>query len=181
VYMGNMYDLPPHIQARYDPLQRQSPVQTPVTAVAWVNGGPLAPNLHGWVQFSEIPGGTWVSVWITGLPPYQPAAGGKQPVGPHGFHIHQEGNCQVGNPQEPFLAAGAHWNPTNQPHGNHAGDFPSLFSNDGVAIMGFYTNKFSVRDVIGKSVIVHENPDDGRTQPAGNSGRRIACGVITWG
>ncbi|HOJ08962.1 MAG TPA: superoxide dismutase family protein, partial [Clostridiales bacterium] len=94
------------------------------------------------------------------------------------FHIHQFGDCQVGNPSEPFKASGEHWNPTNQPHGNHAGDFPVLFSNNGYARMCFFTNKFKASDVVGKSVIIHENPDDYRTQPAGASGKRIGCGVI---
>ncbi|MDP4091286.1 MAG: superoxide dismutase family protein, partial [Bacillota bacterium] len=70
------------------------------------------------------------------------------------------------------------WNPTNQPHGNHAGDFPVLFSNDGFARMTFFTNKLTVDQIIGKSLVIHEGPDDYRTQPAGASGRRLACGVI---
>jgi len=64
------------------------------------------------------------------------------------------------------------------PHGNHAGDFPVLFSNNGVARMCFFTNKFKVADIIGKAVVIHQNPDDYRTQPAGDSGKRLACGVI---
>ena len=88
------------------------------------------------------------------------------------------GNCTVGNRQSPFEAAGGHWNPTNQPHGNHAGDFPVIFSNGGFARMNFFTNKFRVNDVIGKSVVLHLNPDDYRTQPAGDAGKRVACGVI---
>ncbi len=76
------------------------------------------------------------------------------------------------------MAAGGHWNPTNQPHGNHAGDFPVLFSNDGYTRMLFFTNKFTVPQVVGKSVIIHQNPDDYRTQPSGNSGKKLACGVI---
>ena len=64
--------------------------------------------------------------------------------------------------------------PTNQPHGNHAGDFPVLFSNKGYARMCFFTDKFKVQDIIGKSIIIHENPDDYRTQPAaaGSAGMR---------
>ncbi|NLW63856.1 MAG: superoxide dismutase family protein [Syntrophomonadaceae bacterium] len=147
------------------------------TAVADVRGGPLAPDIRGVVTFRDVPGGVWVSVDITGLPSYRPADGGN-PIGPHGFHIHENGTCAVGDPQEPFTAAGEHWNPTNQPHGNHAGDFPVLFSNNGRAKMRFFTNRFKVRDVIGKAIIVHQNPDDYRTQPAGNAGRRLACGII---
>lgn len=146
--------------------------------VARIKGGPLAPLLTGTVFFEDAPGGTWVSVDVNGLPPYQPAQNGKQPVGPHGFHIHENGDCSVGDPNNPFEYAGPHWNPTNQPHGNHAGDLPVLFSNHGRANMSFFSDKFRVDDVIGRSVIIHENPDDFRTQPAGNSGKRLACGVI---
>jgi Cu-Zn family superoxide dismutase len=115
---------------------------------------------------------------LCGLPCYRPAQGGEQPIGPHGFHLHECGVCKVGDPAEPFKAAGEHWNPTSQPHGNHAGDFPVLFSNNGRAEMSFFTSKFCVQEVIGKAVIIHQNPDDYRTQPAGNAGKRLACGVI---
>lgn len=147
-------------------------------AVAFVKGGPLAPGIKGVVTFSDVQGGTEVCINVAGLPPYRPAQGNRPPVGPHGFHLHESGNCQVGNPDDPFTKAGGHWNPTNQPHGNHAGDFPVLFSNDGRASMCFFTNKFKPDDVIGKAVIIHESPDDYRTQPAGAAGRRLACGVI---
>lgn len=147
-------------------------------AVANVKGGPLAPGLRGIVFFRSVPGGTWVCANITGLPAFQPGDGKNQPVGPHGFHIHEKGDCSIGDPNEPFKAAGEHWNPRNQPHGNHAGDFPVLFSNDGEARMCFFTNKFQVFEIIGKAVVIHQNPDDYRSQPAGNAGKRLACGVI---
>lgn len=147
-------------------------------AEARITGDSDTPLIKGRVTFRNVPGGTEVCVFIEGLPDYQPAANGKQPVGPHGFHIHGGGSCEVGDPADPYKAADGHWNPYNQPHGNHAGDFPVLFSNHGYARMCFFTDKFTVQDVIGKTVIIHENPDDYRTQPAGNSGKRIACGVI---
>lgn len=147
-------------------------------AVADIKGGPLAPKLRGRVLFRNAARGTWVCVIVNGLPQFQPAKNGKQPIGPHGFHIHGGGSCEVGDPQEPFKAAGEHWNPTNQPHGNHAGDFPVLFSNNGTARMCFFTDKFKVADVIGKAVIIHESPDDYRSQPAGNAGKRLGCGII---
>lgn len=147
-------------------------------ASAQLMGGPLAPQLSGVVIFKEAPGGTQVCVEVKGLPEYRPATEGNPPVGPHGFHLHEFGNCQVGDVNNPFEAAGGHWNPTNQPHGNHAGDFPVLFSNHGYASMCFFTNKFKVEDVLGKAVIIHENPDDFRSQPSGNAGKRLACGVI---
>ncbi|EGO61740.1 superoxide dismutase family protein [Acetonema longum] len=153
----------------------------PTKAYARLKGGPLAPDIEGLVRFTEVPGGVWVKVEVCGLPPYCPGKGDRLPIGPHGFHIHEKGVCQAGDPEDPFLAAGSHWNPCNQPHGNHAGDFPVLFSNDGVAMMSFFTNKFRVSAIIGRSVIIHQSPDDYRTQPAGNSGKRLACGVIRAG
>ncbi|BDR66182.1 superoxide dismutase family protein [Clostridium tetani] len=143
-----------------------------------IKGGPLAPSIRGMVYFTDVPGGCKVCITINGLPPYKPASGNNPPVGPHGFHIHEFGNCNIGDPKDPFKSAGGHWNPTNQPHGNHAGDFPVIFSNNGYSFMCFFTNKFKVKDIIGKSIIIHESPDDYRTQPAGDSGRRLACGVI---
>jgi len=152
-----------------------------VSAVAYIRGGPLAPDIKGVVNFKDVPGGTEVRVEVDGLPPYKPGVAGKDPIGPHGFHIHEKGNCKVGETADPFQAAGEHWNPDRQPHGNHAGDFPVLFSNNGKARMCFFTNRFKVKDVIGKSVIIHQNPDDYRTQPAGDAGKRLACGVIERG
>jgi len=150
------------------------------TAVAYILGGPLRPQISGVVFFHDMPGGTLVTAQISGLPDYKPGSSTEQPVGPHGFHIHEHGNCEVGDPKDPFQAAGGHWNPYEQPHGNHAGDLPVLFSNSGRAYMSFFTNKFRVNEVVGKSVIIHQNPDDYRTQPAGNSGKRLACGLIEW-
>ncbi|MFZ5633955.1 MAG: superoxide dismutase family protein [Bacillota bacterium] len=150
-----------------------------MTASARICGGPLAPGITGVVRFEDVPGGTWVYAEVSGLPPYQPAKDDKPPAGPHGFHIHEFGNCEVGDPGNPFQAAGEHWNPDNQPHGNHAGDFPVLFSNHGRASMCFFTDRFKPAQVVGRSVIIHENPDDYRTQPAGAAGKRLACGVIT--
>ncbi|GAB6157310.1 superoxide dismutase family protein [Desulfotomaculum varum] len=156
----------------------QSAYCSRMTGIAEICGGPLAPQITGVMYLQEVPGGTWVTVEIYGLPPYHPAWNGQDPVGPHGFHIHANQSCQVGDPNNPFQAAGDHWNPTDQPHGNHAGDFPVLFSNNGFAKMCFFTNKFHVSQAIGKTVIIHENPDDYRSQPAGKAGKRLACGVI---
>ena len=147
-------------------------------AVALIRGGPLSPEIRGRAYFIEEKKGTEVIVEVKGLPPYQPAQYDKSPIGPHGFHIHKNGTCRIGDPDNPFMAAGGHWNPTDQPHGNHAGDLPNLFSNDGYALMRVYTNRFTPDEVIGKSVIIHKNPDDFRSQPSGNAGKRLACGII---
>lgn len=147
-------------------------------AFAQINNSPLAPDLKGKVLFKDVPGGVEVCIEVTGLPNYTPATKDSPQIGPHGFHLHITGNCEIGDPENPFLGAGMHYNPTNQPHGNHAGDFPVIFSNNGYFRMCFYTNKFSVSDILNKSVIIHQSPDDYRTEPAGNSGKRIGCGVI---
>ncbi len=161
------FAVPPHLAARHAR-----------AAVARVRGGPLAPTIRGTVLFFDVPCGVEVMVQVSGLPRYRPAQDGDAPVGPHGFHIHENGNCEVGEPSNPFQAAGQHWNPDGQPHGNHAGDLPVLFSNNGFASMRFFTSRFRVDDVVGRAVIIHENPDDYRTQPAGAAGRRLACGLI---
>ena len=147
-------------------------------AFAKINGNSLAPYLTGEVRFQDVPCGVMVFVNIHGLPPYQPAKGNIPPIGPHGFHIHDIGECTIENEDNPFISAGGHYNPNNQHHGNHAVDFPVLFSNNGSAIMTFFTNKLKVNNIIGKSVIIHQNPDDYRTQPTGASGKRIGCGII---
>ena len=147
-------------------------------AVARIMGGNLYPDIQGTVYFKDVPGGTEVIAEIQGLPLYQPGSSNSQPIGPFGFHVHECGVCEITNPNNPFESAGGHYNPTNQPHGNHSGDLPVLFSNNGFAYMKVFTDKFKPSEVICRSILIHENPDDFRSQPAGNSGKRIACGVI---
>lgn len=147
-------------------------------AYAKIKGGNLYPDLKGFIFFDEVEGGTEVHVEVWGLPEYVPGDEDTQPIGPHGFHIHENGVCEITDPDNPFASAGGHYNPTDQPHGNHAGDFPVLFSNDGYARMIFFTDAFKAEEVVGRSVIIHENPNDYRSQPSGNAGKRIACGVI---
>lgn len=163
----------------YDPrFVSSSHAYTPTQSYAEIQGGPLAPDLQGFVVFTDVPYGTDVFVEVSGLP----AAEGQQPIGPFfGFHLHEKGTCAIGDPANPFQASGEHWNPTNQPHPHHAGDLPVLLSNSGYARMNFFTNRFRAADVIGKTVMIHQNPDDYRTQPAGNSGKRLACGLIVAG
>jgi Cu-Zn family superoxide dismutase len=145
-----------------------APAAVKQEAVARVKGGPLAPGLSGVIEFRRFGEGTLVYARVSGL----------RPGGFHGLHLHELGDCAVGDPANPFLAAGNHWNPTGQPHPGHAGDLPVLLSNDGTALMVVYTSRFRPQDAIGRSVIIHELPDDYRTQPAGAAGKRLACGVI---
>ncbi|MCK8828337.1 superoxide dismutase family protein [Natroniella acetigena] len=145
-----------------------------------IRGGPLAPQIRGVAYFRSVVGGTMVSVEVRGLPPYQPATNDRPPIGPHGFHVHEFGDCTVGDPEDPFQDAGGHYDPDDQPHGNHAGDLPNLFSNNGYAKMTVFTNRFIVDEVVDRAVIIHQHPNDFRTQPAGAAGPRLACGVIKY-
>ena len=74
--------------------------------------------------------------------------------------------------------AGKHFDKDNCPHPFHSGDLPPLFGNNGKAVSIFLTNRFSVDEIIGRIMIIHGSPDDFTTQPSGNSGMKIACGVI---
>ena len=79
---------------------------------------------------------------------------------------------------QPFPNTGNHYNPGNVPHPEHAGDLLPLLSNNGYAWMTFYTSRINIEDIIGRSVVVHSMRDDFTTQPSGNSGDKIGCGVI---
>jgi Cu-Zn family superoxide dismutase len=140
-------------------------------------GSDLSPDLRGTVRIYSAPGGSVVEARLRGLPAESLPTANPQ-IGPFGFHIHAGTACGDSSGPSPFAAAGEHYNPTNQPHPLHAGDLPVLFPNDGRTYMRVYTNRFKPADVVGRTVVVHQMPDDFRTQPAGDSGMRIGCGVI---
>jgi Cu-Zn family superoxide dismutase len=112
----------------------------------------------------------------------------RMPPGPRGVHIHEVGKCD--GPQ--FTTAGEHFNPDKKQHGTlnpqgaHAGDLPNLtIAADGTGRLETMTERVtlgagatSLLDADGSSIIVHGSPDDFKTDPTGNSGARIACGVI---
>ncbi|GAA0776643.1 superoxide dismutase family protein [Clostridium subterminale] len=145
------------------------------TAFALIEGGPLGPEISGKALFYPLSDGIFLRICVNGIPKY--TSEGKPSLF-HGFHIHEFGNCSIGNPTDPFMSAGTHWNPTNQPHPYHYGDLPPLISSNGTAVMSVYLSRFSIPDIIGKALIIHENADDFASQPAGNSGKKLACGVI---
>ena len=147
-------------------------------AYAILKGSTLAPNIKGIVYFFPKDNGTVVVAEFVGLPTHVLAEDGEQPIGPFGFHIHEGKTCGEFVGEKAFEAAGSHYNPTNLSHPNHVGDLPVIFSNDGYAWIAAYTNRFKPYDVIGYTIVLHQSPDDFRTQPSGNSGFRIACGVI---
>ena len=135
-------------------------------AIARIQGGPENPRLQGTVKFFQRWDGTLIEAELTGLP--------RTKTGFFAFHIHEGGNC-IG---EGFPNTGSHFNPGGTMHPNHAGDLPPLLSDHGKAYLKVLTGRFRVEEVIGKTVIVHSDPDDFHTQPAGNPGKKIACGVI---
>ena len=121
--------------------------------------------LRGTVKLYQLPGGVLVEADLTGLPPTDSF---------FGFHIH-EGNACTGTD---FADTGPHYNPLDVPHPDHAGDLPPLLGNHGRAYMLVLTDRFSIKDVIGRTVVIHSMPDDFRSQPAGDSGIKIGCGVF---
>ena len=142
-------------------------------AFAEVRGSEAYPNLRGLVSFYAMLSGTLVVSEVSGLPFSTEKC--KQAI--FGMHVH-EGNSCTGNAEDPFADAKGHYNPDNCKHPQHAGDLPPLFGNDGSAWDAVFTNRFKPRDVIGRTIIIHGSPDDFTTQPSGNSGKKIACGVI---
>ena len=129
-------------------------------------------KVKGQVTFLEETEGVRVTANIEGLTP-----------GKHGFHIHEKGDCSAAD----FTSAGGHFNPTQIKHGSptdaehHAGDFGNIEANEqGVARFErvFTWLTFTgTNSILNKGVIVHANPDD-FSQPTGNAGGRVACGVI---
>lgn len=138
-------------------------------AIACIRGGADAPKLRGTVRFSAIPGGTLVTAEVTGLP--------ENDTGFFAFHIHEGGDCGGTD----FSDTGGHFNPEAQEHPRHAGDLPPLLSVGGHAFLSVETGRFTPCEVIGRTVVIHGSADDFHTQPAGNAGKKIACGVIRRG
>ena len=145
----------------------------PLKAIAVLH--PTAGNkISGTVTFTEVADGVQIHADITGLTP-----------GNHGFHVHEFGDCSAADAS----SAGAHFNPTNQPHAGpdaperHVGDMGNVEADaSGKAKLEYVDHQISLttdeRSAIGRSVVVHAKADDLKTQPAGDSGGRIACGVI---
>jgi Cu-Zn family superoxide dismutase len=133
-------------------------------------------KVSGTAQFWEAKDGTvTMKVDVTGLTP-----------GVHGFHIHETGDCSSPDAK----SAGGHFNPMSMPHGSpdaashHAGDFGNITAdNNGAVSVTMTSHSVSLaagpNSIIGKAVVVHADPDDLSSQPAGNAGKRIGCGVVS--
>lgn len=132
-------------------------------------------NTTGTVTFQQQPGGVMMTASISGLPPSSV----------HGFHVHEKGDCSAPD----AMSAGGHFNPGGKPHGqmtmpeHHAGDMNNVTADaNGNVRVSMLLPDLSVgteaNGVIGRAVVVHKDPDDYKTQPTGNAGGRIACGVV---
>ncbi len=131
-------------------------------------------QVHGSVTFTQVGSRVRVVAEIAALTP-----------GMHGFHIHEKGDCSAPD----AMSAGAHFNPHGGKHGahnsnpRHAGDFGNLVANEygranvSILVDGLTVGK-GADGVIGRALVVHADPDDLRSDPAGNAGGRVGCGVI---
>ena len=135
-------------------------------AIARLQGGIDHPQLRGMVKFFPKRDGVMIEAEIFGLP--------KTETGFFAFHIHEGGSCGHGD----LSGTGGHYNPGGTMHPNHGGDLPPLLSDHGKAYMKVFSDRIRVEELIGRTVVIHSDPDDFRTQPAGNAGKKIACGVI---
>ena len=135
-------------------------------AIACIAGNGAAPCLYGTVKFYQAGKNVLVVADICGLP--------HSDTDVFALHIHAGRECDGEN----FSKTGGHYNPAQEQHPKHAGDLPPLFSCNGRAFLAVLTGRFCLKDVIGKTVVIHGGPDYFTTQPAGNAGNKIACGVI---
>lgn len=142
-------------------------------AKADIRGSKKYPDINGTAYFFQTNAGVMVVSEIRGLPYYDENCGGKV----FAYHIHSGESCS-GNENDYFADAMTHYNPYGCAHPYHAGDMPPLFGCGKIAFSAFLTDRFYVKDILGKTVIIHSEPDDFTTQPSGNSGEKIACGVI---
>lgn len=135
-------------------------------AIATIKGICPGAGPCGEVRFYQKEQAVLVSINVKGLPATK--------TGFFGFHIHEGDNCGGTD----FSGTGSHYNPEETPHPTHAGDLPPLIRCNGGAHQCVSTDRFTVAEIIGRTVVIHDSPDDFHTQPAGNAGTKIACGVI---
>ncbi|MBQ4064829.1 MAG: superoxide dismutase family protein [Clostridia bacterium] len=155
-------------EAQYHKLLSRRPA-----AWARIMGSKDFPAIHGIARFYGTPYGVLVSIYVRGLPSAEGPC--RSPI--FALHIHEGCSC-TGNETDPFADAGSHYNPEGCPHPYHAGDLPPLFGAGGTAYSVCLTDRFTVEEVLGRTVILHRSIDDFSTQPAGNAGEKIACGTI---
>lgn len=135
-------------------------------AYANIKGNNLSPTLDGIMYLYPFEDGTLVEIEVMNMP--------KDETHPYALHIHEGTICEGIN----FESTKNHYNPTSVEHPMHKGDLPPLFSNGGYSYMCVYTNRFKPDEVVGRTIVIHKDTDDFKTQPSGNSGAKIACGLI---
>lgn len=141
-------------------------------AQAYIRGSNEYLGIDGRVTFYQTPKGVLVGVEVVGLPEAEQCENSFL-----GFHIHEGQFC--GNTgANAFADTGMHYNPSDCPHPAHAGDLPPLLVNNGQVFSVFLTDNIDIREIIGKTVVIHSQADDLKSQPAGDSGKKIACGEI---
>ena len=177
--MGNFYIETQNIHEICDDYENPGRVylETALTqmpaAYADLMGNPGAGEVNGIVRFYQIGANVLVNAEVYGLPTSTDPCG----YDIFGFHIHEGHSC-TGDSHDPYANAGRHFNPALCPHPAHEGDMPPLFGNNGSAWMMYSTDRFTIPEIIGKTVIIHSGIDDFSTQPSGNSWAKIACGAI---
>ena len=131
-------------------------------------------SVSGTVSFRKVGGKVRIEARVAGLTP-----------GEHGFHVHESGDCSAPD----ATSAKGHFNPAGKAHGHHggsdrhAGDMPNLVAdNGGKATLTADLDMLALNEgpagIVKRSVVIHADPDDYKSQPAGNSGKRVACGTI---
>jgi Cu-Zn family superoxide dismutase len=167
---------PPADPVPPEPATPPEPAPPPPPKTAKVDLAPASKSkVKGTIEFKEVEGGVEVTANVEGLKP-----------GDHAYHVHEKGDCSAPDAS----SAGGHFNPHNKKHGapdgeeRHEGDFGNLTAGkDGKATKTFVMKGITLADgptsIIGKGFIVHDKKDDFKTQPTGNAGGRVACGVIT--
>lgn len=139
------------------------------SALASIRGVGEYSEIRGKLELYEVYQGTMLVVEVERLP--------DTVSGFFGFHVHEGGSCS-GDSQDLLKNTGSHYNPFEVAHPGHAGDLPPLLGNGGKAWMAVYTGRFYPEDVIGRTIVIHDMPDDFHSQPSGDSGMKIACGMI---
>ena len=143
-------------------------------AFAKIKGSNIYPCINGITYFYKVKAGVLILIQLNGLPVSDDIC--KKPI--FAVHIHSGGSC-TGNNTDPFADAMTHYNPNDCVHPYHSGDLPPVLGVNGLGFSVFLTDRFSAEEIIGKTIIIHSAPDDFTTQPSGNSGMKIACGVIS--